>query len=169
MIKPAQLYEEQLKKKLIEKWYDPVYKYYFIGGSHTLELPDHNYDKRNFVSIVNDEIIGYIAYNFHQQTKIANQFGLISFDIGNLIFIKDLFIIIKEIFEKYNGEGITFRGIMDNPVIDSYYKLCKKYNGRVCGYHKRDACLITGEICDSIEFEIMKEDYFSAIGKKNEK
>jgi hypothetical protein len=29
MLYPAQLYKEELQKKMISKWYDPKYMYYF--------------------------------------------------------------------------------------------------------------------------------------------
>ena len=64
MIKPAQLYREEVTKKYIETWYDPEYMYYSGWfGNGSLNIPDDNYESHHFVSIHNDEIIGYITYS----------------------------------------------------------------------------------------------------------
>ena len=45
MIKPAQLYAEELKRLYCETWYDPKYMYYRYGiGAEDLTLGDNNYE-----------------------------------------------------------------------------------------------------------------------------
>lgn len=63
MLKPAQLYEEELKQKLIECWYKPEYKYYFGGGAYAISLPDNNETRHDFVHLDKDDNIdGYFSY-----------------------------------------------------------------------------------------------------------
>ena len=49
MIKPAQLYKEEVTKKYIETWYDPEYMYYSGWfGNGNLNIPDDNYESHHF-------------------------------------------------------------------------------------------------------------------------
>lgn len=59
MLKPAQLYEEELKKKILESWYDMTNMYWFGStGIELIELPNDNYNKHCFVSLnVDHQII----------------------------------------------------------------------------------------------------------------
>ena len=63
----AKLYEEQIKRKMWEIWYDEKYQYYFGGNWRSdLSLADNNsdYPKRAFAVLNNrDELIGYISYS----------------------------------------------------------------------------------------------------------
>lgn len=92
MIKPAQLYKEEIKKKYIETWYNEEYMYYSgWSGVEEPDIPDNNYDSHHFVSVDNDgNILGYISYSVSFVTMSADRFGAISFDKGNVLFAKDL-------------------------------------------------------------------------------
>ena len=52
MLKPAQLYEEQLKKENIKAWYRPENIFWNGGtGDCDIDLPNNNYDSHFFVSV----------------------------------------------------------------------------------------------------------------------
>lgn len=75
----AKLYEEQIRRKMWEIWYDEKYQYYFGGSWRSdLSLADNNgdYQKRAFAVLNNkDELIGYISYSVDNELRIAQWFG----------------------------------------------------------------------------------------------
>lgn len=161
MIKPAQLYAEQLKKKEIESWYDLKNIYYsgWIGRSIT-QLPDNNYDSHHFVSVdKEDNVIGYMSYNMNWLAMSVDGFGIISFDKGNIEFAKDVYNVICDLFKKYNMNRISWCCFADNPAIRGYRNFIKKHGGRECSYKRQVARLMDGKLHDSVEFEILAEEF----------
>ena len=52
-----------------------------------INIPDNNADSHCFVSVDKDDnVIGYISYNVDWSAMSADNWGIISFDKGNLIF-----------------------------------------------------------------------------------
>lgn len=161
MLKPAQLYEDELKKKMISCWHDPKYKYYSgWTGDVVPKLPDNYYDEHNFVSVDRDNnVIGYISYHVCWSTMSASNFGAISFDLGNPVFGKDLYTAIDNLFNSYHMNRIQWRVISDNPVIKNYRRFAARHGGVECSHLRRVAKLADGMLHDAIEFEILAEDY----------
>lgn len=168
MLKSAQLYEGQLKQKFIESWYDLRNMYYNgWSGTEVPELPNNNYEQHHFVSVNSkNEIIGYIAYNVCWISMSADRFGIISFDKGNLEFIKDVKKVIDDLFCKYNMNRLQWSCYVDNPAIRGYRNFIKKYGGRECGYYRQVVKLQDGKLHDSVEFEILADEFK---GGQNEK
>lgn len=103
MLKPAQLYKDQLLKEYVKTWYKPE-NIYYTGwtGDSVPEIPDNNYDSHHFVSVdKNNNLIGYISYSVDWIAMNADRFGIISFDCGksNLLkmYIKQLVICLRYI------------------------------------------------------------------------
>ena len=161
MIKPAQLYKEEIKKKYIETWYNEEYMYYSgWSGVEEPDIPDNNYDSHHFVSVDNDgNILGYISYSVSFVTMSADRFGAISFDKGNVLFAKDLYQIICDIFEKYHLNRLCWSCIADNPAICGYRNFIEKHGGRECAYHRQICKLMDGRLHDNVEFEILAEEF----------
>lgn len=161
MIKAAQLYRDKLEQKQIESWYD-LRNIYYSGwtGNQTTELPSDNYDSHHFVSVDKDDnVIGYISYNIDWVAMSANDFGIISFNKGNLEFVKDLYEVICNIFGKYHMNRMSWWCFVDNPAINGYRNFIKKHGGRECGYRRQVAKLQDGKLHDSVEFEILAEEF----------
>lgn len=161
MLKPAQLYEEQLKLKFTEEWYD-IRNMYYAGwtGTEIPELPKNNYDQHHFVSVnKKDEVIGYISYNICYLSMSADRFGIISFDKGNVEFAKDLYTAICNLFEIYNMNRISWCCYVDNPAIRGYRNFVKKHGGKECAYYRQITKLQDGKLHDSIEFEILASEF----------
>ena len=52
MLKPAQLYEQQLQEENTKSWYKPENIFWNGGaGDSAIRLPENNYDSHNFVSV----------------------------------------------------------------------------------------------------------------------
>ena len=77
----------------------------------------------------NDErkLLGYLAYKVNMNALCAYNFGLISFDKGNVIVGKDLYEKMQELLKTMHR--IEWRMIGGNPVERSYDKFCAKYGG----------------------------------------
>ena len=161
MIKPAQLYKEEIKKKYIETWYNEEYMYYSgWSGVEEPDIPDNNYDSHHFVSVDNDgNILGYISYSISFVTMSADRFGAISFDKGNVLFAKDLYQIIYDIFNKYHLNRLCWSCIADNPAIRGYRNFIKKHGGKECAYHRQICKLMDGKLHDNVEFEILASEF----------
>lgn len=161
MIKPAQLYIEQLNRKEVESWYD-LKNIYYIGwtGSSMTSIPDNNYNSHHFVSVdKKDNVIGYISYNISWITMSADNFAIISFNKWNIEFAKDLYSIICDLFEKYKMNRISWSCYIDNPAIRGYRNFIKKHGGRECSYKRQIAKLMDGKLHDLVEFEILAEEF----------
>lgn len=157
MLKAAQLYKEQLERKNTESWYQQENIYWNGGvGDSTISLPDNNYDIHCFVSVDSkDKVIGYITYNIDWVAMSANSFGIISFDKGNITFVKDLYQVICDLFEKYHMNRVSWCCYADNPAIRGYKNFIKKHGGVQCGYYRKIARLQDGMLHDSVQFEIL--------------
>lgn len=157
MLKPAQLYEQQLQEENLKAWYKPENIFWNGGtGDSQINLPDNNYDTHNFVSVnKNDRVIGYITYAVNWNAMSADSFGAISYDRGNIEFAGDLYTAICDIFEKYHMNRISWWCFADNPAIRGYRNFIKKHGGKECGYCRQIARLQDGKLHDSVEFEIL--------------
>lgn len=108
-------------------------------------------------AIVNDEdkLLGYLAYTVDWYSDIAYNFGMISFDRGNVIFGKDITNKIIELVEKHHK--VTWRMVGGNPVEKHYDKIIKKYNGNK--FVLKDAFKDReGKYRNDTIYEIIKED-----------
>ena len=161
MLKPAQLYEKELKRKNTEAWYKPENIFWNGGsGDSNINLPEDNYYEHNFVSVnKNNEVIGYISYSIDWSSMSVDRFGMISYDKGNLEFVKDLYRAICNLFEVYHMNRVSWCCYADNPAIRGYRNFIRKYGGRECGYYRQIARLQDGKLHDSVQFEILAEEW----------
>ena len=160
MLKPAQLYKDKLQEENIKSWYKPENIYWHVGtAEYTIELPDNNVS-HYFVSVDgNDNVIGYISYTVDWQAMSADGWGMISFDKGNMEFIKDLYQAICDCFEVYHMNRISWNCYADNPAIRGYRNFIKKHGGRECAYFRQYVRLKDGKLHDSVSFEILAEEF----------
>lgn len=161
MLRPAQLYKDRLYEEYVKTWYKPEYMYYTgWTGDQVPEIPNNNYNTHHFVSIdKNDSIIGYINYSVDWISMNADRFGIISFDRGNIEFARDVYHVIFNLFEKYHMNRISWFAYVENPAIRAYRNFIKKHGGRECGYYRQIAKLQDGKLHDSVQFEILAEEF----------
>lgn len=161
MLMPAQLYKDKLMEEYPKTWYKPENMYYrgWIGDNIP-EIPDNNYDNHHFVSVnKNDNLIGYICYSVNWIPMSADDFGIISFQKGNIEFAKDVYKVICDLFEKYHMNRVSWKAYVENPAIRGYRNFIKKHGGRECGYYRQVSKLMDGKLHDSVEFEILASEF----------
>ena len=161
MLKPAQLYREQLREKELENMYNLRDMYWHAScGIEVNEMEDHNWNVHRFVSVDNnDNIIGYIIYEVNHISLSVNGFGIVSFDKGNITFIKDIYQVVYDIFYKYNFNRLEWCCYADNPAIRGYRKFIKRVGGVECGYKRQNKMLLDHTLHDTVEFEILKNEF----------
>ena len=163
MLKPAIKYREQLEKFQVETWFSDKYKYWNSSVYYdALQVDESTWCKHQFVSVVNDEVIGYIEYSIARAENNVSSLSIINFSDNKIAFGRDLRKALKDIFEFYHFQKINFSVIIGNPIEKSYDKMIAKYGGRIVGIFKNDAKLIDGQYYDRKTYEILADDYFNA-------
>ncbi|MCM1224309.1 MAG: GNAT family N-acetyltransferase [Lachnospiraceae bacterium] len=161
MLKPAQLYKDQLQEEIIKSWYKPE-NIYWNGGPYDsmIDLKEDNFDIHQFVSVdKNDNLIGYITYETNWNIMSASGFGIISFKKRSIDFAKDVYKAICDLFEKYHMNRIEWHCYADNPAISGYRSFIRKHGGRECAYFRQNAKLQDGKLHDSVKFEILASEF----------
>ena len=157
MLKPAQLYRDELKQKLMECWDNPKYDYYFNGEYQEFDVPTDRYWRSDYVCINSKgEIVGYFAYCRNDIARSLSHFGLISFTDNGALLMHDCIARI----DKLVSEGlhrIEWWAIVGNPANKIYEKLIRRYGGTVTG-HMHDCYYFGGKYHDSIMYEILFEE-----------
>lgn len=154
MLYPAQLYREELKRKLTECWYKPEYDYYFLGDYREFTVPDNTDWRRDFVHLNSKgEVDGYFSYHYDDAAKSLSQFGLISFTGKGAMMVRDC----KAHLDKLIAEGLhrfEWWAVADNPANKMYEGLLLEYGGRVVG-RMHDCNFFNGKYHDSILYEVI--------------
>ena len=160
MLKPAILYKYEIEKKSKELFYTDDYMYY-IGYPwyRVISIPETSED--GFIAFASvdkdDNVVGYIAFKHNRIDNCADHFGLISFDKGNPILIRDLKAVVDMIMNKLKVHRMEWRCIEGNPVARHYEKFCKKHGGNILRLHD---CLkdLSGKYHDVFIYEIIFPD-----------
>lgn len=167
MLEPAIKYRDQLEKLQYNIWFNDKYKYWNCDTYYqSMQIDTDTWNRHQFVSVYNDEVIGYISYNVSRSDNNAYSLSIINFSDNTVIFGVDLSRALKDIFEKYRFRKLNFTVVVGNPIEKSYDKMIKKYGGRIVGIHKDDVKLINGEYYDRKLYEILASEYFNAVNNK---
>lgn len=159
MLKPAQLYIPELKKKFWEIAFEDRYMFVNDGWVEDYEPVKQTWGDHEFVSVNKEgEVLGYIRYRINQRSQIVSSFCAINFTT-NLGFARDLFQAIDDIFVRYQYKKLKFGVYVGNPVEKTYDKLCERYGGRIVGVYKEDAKLMDGKYYDYKTYELFRDDY----------
>ena len=157
MLYPAQLFKEELKRKLVSVWYDPKYQYYFSGDLHEFTVPDNTDWRQDFVHLDNrGSIDGFFSYNYNDNSKNMRNFGLISFTDNGIPLIYDAIKRVKYMFQM-GAQKLEFWAFVDNPIYPTYKNMIESYGGHQTGYMKRSD-YFNGKYHDVAFFELLVED-----------
>ena len=160
MIKPAILFEDQLRLRIAETWYDPDYMYYYDTTPGIPDIADKPDNQYQFVSVnEKGEVVGFFSYWVYEPSKRAMNFGLMAFKKHNRTFMKDAVQMFKDMFEKFGIESAEWRCYANNTEAAKLYRhIIKEYGGGEVGTLRRNGAPQNREICDTIIFEVLKED-----------
>lgn len=166
MLVYGKLYEKEIGTKLMIRCLDPRYRWYYNGlGLNGFSIPMEE-TSRHFASTTSDgKLIGYISYQIDPSTYAALNFDIISFDMGNLEFIRDVRKVIRAIFEQHGMNKLEFFAYADSPHLRGYRKLIKRFGGKEIGTLHDTTRLSDGKLHDTVIFEIMAKDYKLAMKK----
>lgn len=165
MLDIAIKHSDELKEKLCGIWFENKYKYYNYNIDYEVFEPDkETWNNHQFVSLDNEgNVIGYISYSINRRTYNACGFGAINFSDNKITFGMDLGQVLKDIFEKFKFNKLSFCVVINNPIEKSYDKMIKKYNGRIVGIEYKETKLMDGEYYDVKKYEILRDDYMKTV------
>ena len=159
MLKPAICYADEIQKKFQEHYYsDDMFLETGSLWNWTPEMKnDTEYGGHQYAIVDSkDNVIGYIAFSYDYYSSNARNFGLFSFNRGNILIGKAVYEVVDMLINKYKAHRIEWRMISGNPVERHYDKFCDRYNGNKYWLH--DAVKDRqGNYHDDIIYEIIIE------------
>lgn len=162
MLAPAQLYTDELKRKLWEIAFEEHYMYFNSGYTDEYQPSNSTWNEQEFASLdSNGDVMGYIRYGINQRNQVCSGLCAVNFTT-KITFARDLLKAIDDIFCKYKYRKLKYGVYIGNPIESTYDKLTSKYNGRIVGIYKQDCKLLDGEYHDYKEYELFREDYITA-------
>ena len=157
MLKPACLYKDEIQRKSQEMFYTEDYALYQgYPEWNRINVEDNpGTNLYQFASMDSDEkLIGFISFNYNSHHSCADKFGIVSFDKGNPIFIRDLYKCLDMIINQFKCHRMEWWVVDTNPVKRHYDKFCKKHDGTI--HRFRDVFKDqTGKYHDSYTYEII--------------
>lgn len=160
---PAQLHEEELKRKLTACWYDPKYTYYFGGEHRIIQIGDNTDWRRDFVLIdTYGQVHGYFSYNYNECDKSMHNFGLIDFSGHGKALVDAAIGNIRDMFRKgaQRLEVMCFADCPAKKLYDFYISHC---GGKQIGTLTR-ARFFDGRYHDCVIYELLAEDILNEDG-----
>lgn len=127
MLVPAVLYKDEIVKEMQKYFYtdDMLYETACLDN-WTPNILD-NPDERTFQYAIADKyhkLLGVIMYNVDWYTSKAYNFGLFSFDRGNIIVGKDVYTHAIKLVNSYHR--VEWRAVGGNPACKSYDRFIAK-------------------------------------------
>ena len=155
MLRPAQLYAEELTRKFLEIAYNDKYKFYNSGWSNKYVPSEDTWNMHEFVSFYRGEVIGYISYDINQRSQNITNIRIINFTTEKFAFGIDVWKAIRNIFLKYNFNKINFCCYTANPARLIYDRFIEKFGGKVVGIYERESRLSDGRYYDLKAYELL--------------
>lgn len=131
MIEPATLHKEAIINGLKKHIYDNEMIFYSGWNGYSLPEFPNEFDGTNYRYAIldGDKVIGFFCYTYDMHSRCLRNFGLYSFDKGNIIIGKDILCEIRRIIKEYKPHRMEWRMIGGNTVERHYDRFCKRYNG----------------------------------------
>lgn len=160
MIKAAQGYKEELNKRLMETWYDIDYQWFESDvDRHEFTIYDNNIYTTQLVSVDEDDsVVGYLSYSSPFMSKCVCSICAVSFMKPNVQFINDVITHLLSLLLYGHAKVIQFTCYADNPAIDGYRKLIKRFGGKELCTQRNTGYLLDGKYHDSVLFELHVDD-----------
>ena len=160
MLQLAKLYENELVQLFYKNTLREDMKWVTFGvETSPPKLPEAYGTDRIFVSVQNDQILGYLGYSIDWAVRSAyNLFCVRLSDNNGVVFFRDLKRLVDGIWDG-NIQKLNYQVIVGNPAERMWDKFCFAHGGRIVGTYKKDIRLADGFLYDRKVYEIMKEDY----------
>lgn len=130
MLVPAVLYKDQIIKGMQRYFYttDMMYETGCMENwtPNIFDCPDESQFQYAIVD-KNEKLVGYLGYSVDWYASKAYNFGLFSFDRGNLQVPKDVFERLEELVNTLHR--VEWRAVGGNPACRGYDNFIKKHNG----------------------------------------
>ena len=160
MLEPAIKYKELIPQLYHQTWFDDKYKYWNNTVYHRIKkIEEETWNVHQFVSVSNGFVIGYIEYYISRATNNVYDLNILNFTDDKITFGADVMKALKNIFEKYKFNKLSFEVVIGNPIESQYDKLIKRYGGKIIGIKENDVRLIDNEYYDVKLYEILYKDY----------
>lgn len=161
MLDVALKYKDELQCLFIDTFHKEKYKFYHYNSYYSeFQLKEDTWNSHEFVSVDKDgNVIGFISYEINRVATSVCGLGIINFSDNKFTFGKDVIQAIKDIFEKYNFNKLSFCVVIGNPIEKTYDKLVAKYGGRIVGIEKEHTVLYDHKFYDVKRYEILRKDY----------
>ena len=157
MLVPAILYKQEIIKEFQKYYYttDMLYETGCLGNwsPDISECP--NASQFQFAIVNGKKLIGYLEYTIDWYASKACNFGLFSFDRGNILVGKDVFDKLEELVKNFHR--VEWRAVGGNPACRGYDNFIKRHNGtkHILKDSIKDK---DGNYRDDIIYEIVKEN-----------
>lgn len=130
MLVPAILYKEQIIREF-QKYYYTTDMLYETGcmcnwSPDIAESPDESQFQFAIID-KNEKLIGYLEYSIDWYASKTCNFGLFSFDRGNILVGKDVFDKLEELTKIFHR--VEWRAVGGNPACRGYDNFIKRHNG----------------------------------------
>ncbi len=159
MLKPAILYKDAITKAFQERYYTDDMMYETgCNENWSPNIPECPDEFTFQFAIVDkaDKCVGFIGFKVDWYSSCAYNFGIMSFDKGNIIVGMALKEVMDKIINEFKLHRIEWRMVGGNPVEKHYDKFCEQYRGNKYVLH--DAIKDRyGAYHDNIIYEIIFE------------
>lgn len=162
MLKLAYTYRDKLNLAYQQIVFNDKYKYYNCTNywSFDLKLNEDSWTDISMVSVDEDDNIrGFLRADIDRSANKVSCLGVVNFYETNVVFARDLYQFLKDLFEKFNFYKIEFCVVLGNPIEKMYDKYIQKYGGQIVGTFKQSVKLQDGEFADIKHYEIFRDEY----------
>jgi hypothetical protein len=166
ILKLAYTYKDKLQEIYKSIIFQEKYKYYNFSTywNYELKIEDDSWNYIQMVSVDDeDNIRGYFSATINRTSNIVDALGIINFYDVNVVFAKDMYQFIKDLFLKFNFRKIEFSVVIGNPIEKMYDKYIHKYNGNIIGIKRQSIKLHDDKLYDVKLYEIFKDDCIKLI------
>jgi len=166
ILKLAYSYKDKLQQQFQNIIFQEKYKFYNYDNYwyYNVKLSEDSWNDIELVSINNqDNVIGFFRAGISRTSDKVSSLTIINFYDKNIVFSRDLYQFLKDLFEKYNFRKIEFNVAMGNPIEKMYDKYINKYGGKIVGINKQSTKLQDGNYYDVKYYEIFREDYLKSL------
>lgn len=132
MLKPAILYKERLQKEFQKQFYSMNMLYETGCMDNWCPEIAENPDASTYQYAVVDKadnLVGFVAFKVEWYESCAYNFGILSFDPGNIINGFAMKEVTDMIINQWHLHRMEWRMVGGNPVEKSYDKFCNQYHG----------------------------------------